>query len=428
MEGYEKQYTDARDQAWEEDILFFAGKYLTEHSYLSNTNFFTHYQPDLSGKVEFEYTNAAFDPGKRQDFIDGVQELLVSIPGRTDEQIQCELLRLVAALGDVHSSYWWYSELFLPLWYQPFFRDDGVEYRVVRVRRGSERLMLAKLVSYNGIPVEEVVERVSAYVAHESDRALPFQLASAIEITALTDKSILAAAGIIDADDRNLMVVLQTEEGLVEERMAFRSVEEILKKGLTLHPMEQEENLRYRSDEPYWWTMIDEKTVYVRLTTMVDSYGYSIDNLISEIRAVIRDSESSVKVVIDFRGNGGGYVHESALQGLINTVSWYGTDGVYILIDGNCFSAGVMAPYYLRQAIEGSVLVGTPTGQGLWFPANSSEYELPNHGTGFCIGDDIICVDREWKGDALEPDVTVYQTLEDYEAMTDSVIAWVLAD
>ena len=354
--------------------------------------------------------------------------LLSAIPELTDEQIQCELLRMVAAIGDIHSNFWWSSGEYLPLFYQPFVHENGVDYRIVTVRSGSEKLLLGKVVSYNGIPMEEVVERVSAYVAHESDRALAFQLTGAYEPAALCDRSILAATGIIEPDDLTVRVELETDEGITVERVAFRSVAEIVGTGLTVLPMESGENLRYRNTESYWWTMIDESTLYMQLTTMVDDPGHSIDNLFSEVRTAMRDSQTPLKIILDFRGNAGGYVHEATLQGFVNATEWYEHDGIYILTDGDCFSAGVLAPYYLHQAIEGAVLVGAPTGQGLRFPANSSWYELPNNGTGFTVGDEIICARQDWDGDALEPDVTVYQTIEDYENMTDSVIAWVLAD
>jgi C-terminal processing protease CtpA/Prc len=167
----------------------------------------------------------------------------------------------------------------------------------------------------------------------------------------------------------------------------------------------------------------------MQLTTMVDDYGgYTIDNLFSEVRTAMRDAEEPLKVILDFRANGGGYVHESTLQGFVNACGWYETDGIYILIDGNCFSAGVLAPYYLRQAIEGAKLVGAPTGQGLWFPANSAWYEMPNSGVGFRVGDEITCAQRGWEGDALEPDVLIYQTLEDYKAGIDTVLQYALED
>ena len=44
----------------------------------------------------------------------------------------------------------------------------------------------------------------------------------------------------------------------------------------------------------------------------------------------------------------------------------------------------------MRQAIEGAQIVGAPTGQGLWFPANSARYELPNNGVTFTVGDNSV--------------------------------------
>ena len=80
FDSYVPQHTGRWEKAWEEDILFFARKYLTEHSYLSDSNFFIQYQPDLSGNVEYDFNNSAFDPQKRQAFVEAVDALLTEIP------------------------------------------------------------------------------------------------------------------------------------------------------------------------------------------------------------------------------------------------------------------------------------------------------------------------------------------------------------
>ena len=245
-------YTGEWEKTWEEDILFFAGKYLTEHSYLCDGNFFIQYQPDLSGNVEYEFDNSAFDPEKRQAFIEAVDALLASIPERTDQQINYELTRIVAALGDVHSSVWPDTEKILAVFYEPFFREDGVDFRVTAVDSRKEELLLGRLVSYNGISVEEIVKRVSAYVAHENDWGLASELARPLGYTGLNDRDILVAAGIAGADDSYVTAEFETEEGLVRMRLAFRTEEQLLFYGITGHPMLTEENLRYQNPDSYW--------------------------------------------------------------------------------------------------------------------------------------------------------------------------------
>ena len=431
FDAYEMRYTGKWEKAWEEDILFFAEKYLTEHSRVSDSNFFTEYALDLSGEGEVVFDNSAFDPELRAEFVAAVDALLASIPERTDESIVSELRRIVVMLGDIHSGVypadWDYGD-FLPVCYEPFYHEDGVDFRVSIVTKVKKELLSARLVGYNGIPVDEVVERVCAYIPHESEEALGFMLTEAYGYSGLNEKEILIAAGIVDAKDLSLVAEFETENGVESHRISFISRNHSI--SYEYHPMLTDENLRYRYADGYWWIMLDDKTVYAQLTTMVDDYtsGYSIDNLFSEVRTAMRDSEVPLKVILDFRGNGGGYVHESALKGFVSATEWYEHDGVYILIDGNCFSAGVLAPYYLRQAIEGAQLVGAPTGQGLWFPANSAWYEMPNSGVGFRIGDEIVCAQLDWDDDALRPDVAVYQSLEDFEAGVDTVLQWALDD
>ena len=429
--AYQRRHTGRWESGWEEDILFFAEKYLTEHSRVSDSNFFTDFAPDLSGSEEVIYDNSAFRPELRAAFIEAVDALLESIPERSDETIVNELHRIVAMLGDIHSNVfpagWDYGDV-LPVCYEAFYHEDGVDFRVSIVEAEKNHLLTAKLLSYNGIPVDEMVERLSEYMSHESDRALGFMLTAPFQFTGLNEKNLLVAAGIAQESDKYVTAEFETAEGVKSVRLRFYASGNLPK--LEFHPMMTDENLRFRSMDGYWWEMIDESTLYAQLTTMVDdaSGGYTIDNLFSEIRTAMRDSEVPLKVILDFRGNGGGYVHEATLQGFVNATAWYEHDGVYILTDGNCFSAGVLAPYYLRQAIDGAQIVGAPTGQGLWFPANSARYELPNNGVTFTVGDEIICAVRDWDGDAVEPDVLIYQTFEDYENMVDTVLEWAIAD
>lgn len=430
VEAYEFVYTGERDRAWEEDILFFAGKYLTEHSRVSEANFFTEYALDLSGGGEVVFDNSAFKPELREEFVTAIDDLLASIPGRSDTSIINELRRIVVLLNDIHSGVYPSEEdigEILPVCYEPFYQENGVDFRVSIITGMKKNLMTAKLISYNGVTVAELVERLSEYIPHESDDALGFMLTGAYQYTGLNQKDLLVAAGIVQEDDWYLTAEFETGDGIERHRLSFKAPERIT--DWEFHPMLTEENLRYKHQGSYWWEMLDDKTVYAQLTTMVDNFGgYTIDNLFSEVRTAMRDSGEPLKVILDFRANGGGYVHESTLQGFVNATEWYEHDGIYILIDGNCFSAGVLAPYYLHEAIEGSRLVGAPTGQGLWFPANSAWYEMPNSGVGFRIGDEIVCAREGWEGDALLPDVAVYQTFADYEAGIDTVLDWALAD
>ena len=102
--AYERRHTGRWESGWEEDILFFAEKYLTEHSRVSDSNFFTDFAPDLSGTEEVIYDNSAFRPELRAAFIEAVDALLEDIPNLSDEAIVNELCRIVAMLGDIHSS------------------------------------------------------------------------------------------------------------------------------------------------------------------------------------------------------------------------------------------------------------------------------------------------------------------------------------
>ena len=94
----------------------------------------------------------------------------------------------------------------------------------------------------------------------------------------------------------------------------------------------------------------------------------------------------------------------------------------YILIDEGCYSAGVIVPYSVKQLIKNSVLAGTPAGQNPNMCGSTREYVLPNSKYTVAISNYYTEFWPDYEYETLLPDITIYQTLEDYKQGTDTVL------
>ena len=83
-------------------------------------------------------------------------------------------------------------------------------------------------------------------------------------------------------------------------------------------------------------------------------------------------------------------------------------------------------PYLLKQEIETAILVGEPAGQAPNVYGDPKTIYLPNSKQFVQMASRYIEAAPEYAYDALLPDITIYQTLEDYKNGIDTVLEAVL--
>jgi hypothetical protein len=186
---------------------------------------------------------------------------------------------------------------------------------------------------------------------------------------------------------------------------------------------------RYRYDKNYWFEILEDHTLYIRFLSMMQEENYSPYDMSRDISVVLQHAEQPLKVVIDFRDNGGGGAWD--LHNLVDAINRYDVDGVYILINEHSSSAAVIVPYILSQTIDQAVLIGTPAAQPLCFfsLSNPNNYRLPNSGMVFQVSDRYNDIEPrpERFDQPLTPDILVYQNFEDHKNGIDTVLEYVLS-
>ena len=426
-ESYEYCHHQERDRLWEEDILFFADTFLGTHPTLKESETTVHTLIQLPASPEFQQryddSDAFFDAEARKHFIAQINALIPSVPELTDAQIVYELLRIAATLGDAHSSLDVGFRDFFPIEFDAIYESGKPAFYVVRVTQGHEDLLLGRLTAINGIPVEEVIARLRPYVPHENEFWLVRQLCDSM----LTQLAALRQTGIVKPEETGAVFSLETDAGITEVALEAFPPGGYGTAPWVSHPMQGAFAYTAREDL-YWYELLNGgKSLYIRFSSMAEDPEYPFNSFLGNVKKIIRESRDPLQIIFDFRGNGGGLVMAPETQSLIAGINPYPAHSTYILIDSGSFSAGVGMPWRLSVGIPGAQLIGSPSGQGPNHFSNPVTATLPNHGYPILSA---TIHHRNTDGpseNAIQPDVTVYQTLENYRECKDTVLEYVFS-
>ena len=424
--------TDERDRKWEEDIVYFANLCLDPyngHPKLSDRLTTTRTYNDLVTRYSTTSSENFFDPALKEDFIRGINELILSIPELSDGEIVFGLKRILAPLNDIHAgcSIGSYEDP-LPIRFDPIEIGGTYEAVVFFAPKGSEDLLGARLKAINGVPLAEIIERLAPYFPRETDDNHVIEI-----ISKYIDNCVsLRQIGVM-GEETSAEFTFTDASGNELSRTLTSQHEIDLSKDCTFYSVNGDfipaDYRLMRSDRsvPAWYTLLmGGEALYFRLNTcMVDE---NFGSVVSEAFAAAAGTGKLKKVIVDFRHNGGGYLDlaESFIP-LANAMRDSGAE-LFVLIDGLSYSASVAIPSMLKRRMENVTIVGSPAGQPVrfFFGYYAAEFTLPNS--------QLFCQCSRTYGDfwpeypdgPLQPDITVLQTYEDFLAGTDSVLDYIL--
>lgn len=356
--------TDERDRKWEEDIVYFANLCLDPyngHPKLSDRLTTTRTYNDLVTRYSTTSSENFFDPALKEDFIRGINELILSIPELSDGEIVFGLKRILAPLNDIHAgcSLGSYEDP-LPIRFDPIEIGGTYEAVVFFAPNGSEDLLGARLKAINGVPLAEIIERLAPYFPRETDDNHVIEIISKYIDTCVSLRQI----GVM-GEETSAEFTFTDASGNELSRTLTSQHEIDLSKDCTFYSVNGDfipaDYRLMRSDRsvPAWYTLLmGGEALYFRLNTcMVDE---NFGSVVSEAFAAAAGTGKLKKVIVDFRHNGGGYLDlaESFIP-LANAMRDSGAE-LFVLIDGLSYSASVAIPSMLKRRMENVTIVGSP--------------------------------------------------------------------
>ena len=417
-------YTEGRDLQWEEDVLFFINSHMTDNMLLRNRSFLVNLPGVRTDSANF------YDEALRRNLVAAVNTLIPQIAELTDNEILYQIQIMSAMFRDIHTRVWEYGENIYPVFFHAFYEDGQFAFYAVSLLPEHEELLYMRLTAVNDIPLAEVIQRMRSYSCYENEYGFTRNLAAGGSSRELLSRpGALEAVGISEIGDTQVRYTLEDSEGNLHD--------------LTLEVFEDNDFSRLVGTTParvlsfsyanaatenYWYsTDLAEGILYVRIFSFVPMEEYTYMDFSNDLSLEHRAAGHFDKIVLDLRGNGGGY-NDVGWRSIINTLSAMKFEHFYILVDGGTYSNSMIFSSEVAYLVPDVVFVGTPTGQAPGFFAGvyEGDYVMPNSGVEFTIPTTYWQTFEASEENTLMPDVVIWQTLDEYVACKDTVLEYVL--
>lgn len=429
FEDYSYQYQPGRHRDWEMDVVVLAKTFLTKHPKLADTYYFESHCFDTDPAQYLVEDNGFYDEALRETFAGEITSLIERIPELTDVEIQYELQRIVALIGDAHSGVSFERDRFFPIMITELEHEDVLGYYVVRIPSEYEECIYSQLVSINGIPLADVIDLLRPYISSENGGWEEFNIFDNFWSSRLFWLDALRIIGVVPWEEERAEFELLKEDGTTE----MVTLDAITYEQYDVFGMTRVDfyargigNLKYSGEKNYWYELLEDGTLYACVTACTESSDDPFSTFCNEILEMLTSADMPRKLVIDLRHNTGGSYPMSGFEDFAARLGSVETDGIYILIDHGVFSSGNGMAGKLACTVPSAVFVGSPTGQPACVWGNSRYYTLPCSLIQFRLSTSYWMFAQTLEGDALMPDLTVYQTLEDHKQGIDTVLEAVL--
>ncbi len=290
----------------------------------------------------------------QEEFNEIAVQFKQSLPELNENEFQIGLSRLVAAVGDSHTSlrprithasplmlYWFKERIY-----------------VINTLPEYKKILYGRITKVHHRPIEEVIKAFSEIISHENKA----QLKNIIpQITA----SAQHLNGLNIIPNKNFMdLTAENEQGksMTVEMKAIPFIG-VFKGIVDMSYSEDDPIYRKNRGKFYWFEVLeDKKTVYFKYNSCRDQSSEPFSKFSQKLLSAIQDNPVD-KMVIDLRNNSGGnsgimnpFVEELAQNKKINK------EGIlFVIIGRQTFSSAILNAIDLKNKTN-AIQVGEPTG------------------------------------------------------------------
>jgi tetratricopeptide (TPR) repeat protein len=307
----------------------------------------------------------AFHAASEARFDTAAAELRAQMATLEPYQIIVRMAALTALIGDGHTGIPLLSRTFdfryFPLRFQ--FYDEGLF--VEGAYADSDALVGGRLLSIDGVPVDEIARRVETVVMRDNPSSARARIAEtlsigealhALGITASPDEAVFS---IIDRGGNLRSVLLRAARGDLPRKFAGGSLWEGTRRISRLG--QKPSTWLSHPDKPYWFQLLDGGILYVQINQMANDGN---EPLAAFFDRAIREGEAAGvrRLILDLRLNDGGdHIHLPLVHAIIRHPLFDKRGGLFVLIGPATFSAAET----FASALEihtNAIFIGEPTG------------------------------------------------------------------
>lgn len=381
----------------------------------------------------------AFNRVSATTFYEDAEQLIETLPGRTEEEVVVDVMRWVASIGDGHT--YFAPKMFRVYPIQVYRFADGNF--ITNALPEHAHLIGQRLVAVAGIPLKEVYERIIPLVAADSESQrtswlpLYMTLYEVLRGTGLTDKESTPFT-VADANGQETSVVLQPLDAaayldtlsIIPEPIApyvGRDFSIYLNFAEALPSQPQGPLYLRHPDQPYWEYYLPEvRTLYIAYNFVRN--GAESLAVFSTRLALRLDTLTVDQVIVDVRNNIGG---NNSLNGpfvrvLVEHPKLQAPGSLYAILGRRTFSAATDFVASLENRTP-AIFAGEPTGGSPNHYGNPTTLTLPETGHQVRVSrffwEHSVRTDRRT---STEPQLAVALRSHDYFGGHDPVLAAVL--
>ena len=385
-----------RNDRWVEDIEFLSLELCQRHKNL----FFS--------KIE-------------KDFYLEIENLKGNVHNFDDYEIQIELAKIVASIGDAHTCVSPYVRVLLPL--ELYWFSDRIY--VIRTIPEYKDILYCKLTNINDVHMDEVINTLSLIVSYENESYLRSQLPKYLPAIEL-----LYGLEIVDEID-SIGITAEDMSGnkreVIIKPLAIAESREKLKSNINFT---EENNLpfyRKHCDKYYWFEYIkDFKTVYFKYNACRENSDKDIITFERELIEFINENAVD-KLVIDLRNNFGG--NSTLLDSFIeklkicNKINKKGN--LFIIVGRETFSSALLNVFSLKEKTN-AIFIGEPTGGKPNCYGEVERFSLKNFGLVVSYSTEYYKIIKDDNLPSFFPDINIELTIENYVNNEDPCLDYIL--
>lgn len=356
----------------------------------------------------------------RDEFIAGIDRLKKRIDNLDTLPAVMEISRIVASLGDAHTTV--ALPQFNRLPFACYWFKEGIF--ITAALDKYPELIFHRLVAIAGMSIDNVVSRLSGIISHENKHFLMAQLPEYLICV-----EILLGLAIISEVDQ---ITITVEDQLHETReltMATIKMDD--------WPPAAGENgsaptaklpLYRKNRDQHFWREFDppNNLLYLNYNSCKDMPNHPVDQFARETIREIESNGEITRLVIDLRNNGGGNseLFKKFLQWLSKYPRLNQPGRLFVVVGRDTFSSALLNAYFLKFNTQ-AVFVGDATGgkpncygevkyltlnsSGLYIRYSTKYYHL--------VDDDAL--------PSFMPDMTFEVTFDDYQRNIDPCMDWI---
>ncbi len=348
-----------------------------------------------------------------EDFIKQLEILKNKVPVYSDKEIEIELSKIIASIGDNHTGFSIGAEWMYPI--ELYWFEEGIY--ITGTTEKYKELLDAKIIMINNTKIEEAANMIKPLLAGANNSWFKTQV-----MYYLTIPSILKYFEIIDDDMIDLKVELARGEikNIKMEPIKYTEYIPVNRKDRKIplyqtHPFEN-----------YWYEYLqEEKILYINYRSCYQMKEKPFEIFSKEVWDFAKEHEIE-KLVLDLRDNRGG--RSSILEPFIKKLKksrFNDENKLYVIIGRDTYSSAILNTIKLDKETK-AYFVGEDTGGKPNHYGEVKKLELPNNKNHYVYYSTKYFKWYDEDVDTFKPDMTIEETFTDYIEGKDPVLEWII--